>query len=63
MGNSNNVFEVVESKCNLKHREPKMDSGVITDKTKLPILSVSYGRIIDGMARISIGPLECSSSG
>ena len=37
------------------------DEGVISDKSKLPILGVSYGHFAFGSAEIMIGPLTCSS--
>ena len=61
MGNSNNSLNVIESNCDLKHSDLRIDSGVVTDKEKLPILGISYGRFLQGSAKIIIGPLTCSS--
>ena len=59
-GNSN-LLEVVESECDFKHYEARNDTGMITDKKKLPILGFSYGHFDHGSARIIVGPLTCSS--
>ena len=49
------------STCDEKSPISKIDEGVITDKSKLPILGVSYGHFTHGSAEIMIGPLICSS--
>ena len=49
------------SKCDEKLPILKIDEGIISDKTKLPILGVSYGDFSYGSADIVIGPLTCYS--
>ena len=58
--NPNNTFEPSDSKCDLKDNILKKDAGKIMDKTKLPLLGISYGKFNYGMAKFKVGPLVCS---
>ena len=60
-GNAHHLRPSGESKCDEKSIFLQTDEGVISDKTKLPILGVSYGHFSYGSADIVIGPLTCTS--
>ena len=60
-GNAHQLRPSGTSKCDEKSIFLETDEGVISDKTKLPILGISYGHFLYGSAEIVIGPLTCSS--
>ena len=60
-GNPQQLRPSGTSKCDEKLPILKIDQGVISDKTKLPILGISYGHFSYGFADIVIGPLTCTS--
>ena len=60
-GNPQQLRPSGTSKCDEKLPILKIDEGILSDKTKLPILGVSYGHFSHGSANIVIGPLTCHS--